>query len=194
MRAPGRVNLIGEHIDYALFGVFPAAIERDILLACAPCDSHGHQQGAVRVQNLDHRFPPQSFSPLSTPSVGSEVVENEAGVRDAGGWHLDIDKKELHWESYVKAGYYGVLSKFFSPAVSCASVDKCPVPVDLLVSGTVPPGSGLSSSAALVVASTLAFLAVNNKLDDVTKRTLVEMAVENEKRVGVNSEWTKLPP
>lgn len=125
MRAPGRVkyvfitpasvhplsntrflSLIGEHIDYALFGVFPAAIERDILLACAPCDSHGHQQGAVRVQNLDHRFPPQSFSPLSTPSVGSEVVENEAGVRDAGEWHLDIDKTELHWESYVKAGYY----------------------------------------------------------------------------------------
>lgn len=61
------------------------------------------------------------------------------------------------------------------------------MPADFLVSGTVPAGSGLSSSAALVVASTLAFLAVNNKLGDVTKRTLVEMAVENEKRVGVNS-------
>jgi hypothetical protein len=23
-----------------------------------------------------------------------------------GEWHLDIDKKELRWESYVKAGYY----------------------------------------------------------------------------------------
>lgn len=88
------------------------------------------------------------------------------------------------------------------------------MPVDLLVSGTVPPGSGLSSSSALVVASTLAFLAVNNKLEDVTKRTLVEMAMENEKRVGVfgggyeirfspslfvipkevYTAWTKLPP
>lgn len=77
----------------------------------------------------------------------------------------------------------GVLNNFFSPVDSCGY----PVPVDLLVSGTVPAGSGLSSSAAMVVASTLAFLAVNNKLEGVTKRALVEMAMENEKRVGVNS-------
>ena len=36
--------------------------------------------------------------------------------------------------------------------------------VDLLVTGSVPAGSGLSSSAAMVVASTLAFLAVNGKV------------------------------
>ena len=48
----------------------------------------------------------------------------------------------------------------------------------------------------MVVSSTLAFLAVNDKLDIVTsdgtkrritKGKLVSMAVENEKRVGVNS-------
>lgn len=48
----------------------------------------------------------------------------------------------------------------------------------------------------MVVASTLAFLAVNNKLylptpdgssRRITKGELVSMAVENEKRVGVNS-------
>lgn len=61
-----------------------------------------------------------------------------------------------------------------------------PVPVDILVTGTLPSGSGLSSSAAMVVASTLVFLAVNGKLDKVTKGGLVEMAVENEKRVGEN--------
>ena len=71
-----------------------------------------------------------------------------------------------------------------------------PVNTDILVTGTVPAGSGLSSSAAMVVASTLAFLAVNDRLDvpdadgakrRITKGELVEMAVENEKRVGVNS-------
>jgi galactokinase len=39
-----------------------------------------------------------------------------------------------------------------------------PVSVDLLVTGSVPAGSGLSSSAAMEVASTLAFLAVNGKV------------------------------
>jgi galactokinase len=31
-------------------------------------------------------------------------------------WHLDIDKSELRWESYVKAGYYVcVFALFVTP-------------------------------------------------------------------------------
>ena len=53
----------------------------------------------------------------------------------------------------------GVLNHYFT-----GKSNVLPIPADLLVTGSVPAGSGLSSSAALVVASTLAFLAVNGKV------------------------------
>ncbi|KAG1750903.1 ribosomal protein S5 domain 2-type protein [Suillus lakei] len=189
-RAPGRVNLIGEHIDYAHFGVFPAAIEHDILIACAPrpasaaaAHPDGLTPGSVVAENLHTCYTRQVFMPTRRETLGDDVPINAVRVAP---WHLDIDKSELRWESYVKAGYYGVLNHFFSPS----SASPVPVPVDILVTGNVPPGSGLSSSAAMVVSSTLAFLAANGIFDGYmapTKGELVKIAVENERRVGVNS-------
>ncbi|KAK7006218.1 Galactokinase gal [Favolaschia claudopus] len=183
-RAPGRVNLIGEHIDYALFGVLPAAVERDILIACAPRDVPPNSPvepaenapGSVIAENLQPKYTRQVFAPRRKPTEEEVHVE---------GWHLEIPQ-ELRWENYVKAGYYGVLEEHFTGAT------QLPIPVDLLVTGSVPAGSGLSSSAAMVVASTLTFLAINGKLEassdeKVTKGKLVKMSMENEKRVGVNS-------
>ncbi len=48
VRAPGRVNLIGEHTDYNDGFVFPVAIDRDIMVACRPRDDK-----LVRVYSLD---------------------------------------------------------------------------------------------------------------------------------------------
>ncbi|KAJ7576828.1 Galactokinase [Mycena floridula] len=193
-RAPGRVNIIGEHIDYCLFGVLPAAVEHDVLIACAPrnvkssiAETH-NSPGSVIAENVHPKYTRQVFAPKrreSISSISDEVVHAEE-------WHMDINPKELRWESYVKAGYFGVLNRHFSGDDDISQ----PIPVDLLVTGTVPAGSGLSSSAAMVVASTLAFLAINGKLDanmetesesKISKGELVAMSVENEKRVGVNS-------
>jgi hypothetical protein len=85
-------------IDYALFGVFPSAINRDIIAACAPRDSPREPYGAVAVQNLDQRYPPQFFSPICKAFVGTKLSENEADIKEVGEWHLGLDKKVLHWE------------------------------------------------------------------------------------------------
>ena len=46
--APGRVNLIGEHLDYNEGHVLPVAIDRSIMVAFAP-----RQDGRVRMYSLD---------------------------------------------------------------------------------------------------------------------------------------------
>ena len=104
-------SLIGEHIDYVLFGAFPAAIERDILIACGPSLSSGSgaaDPGGVRAQNLNPKYDPQTFTPMLKSSGPSAAEEADAAnaVHAEPAWHLDINTRELRWESYIKAGYY----------------------------------------------------------------------------------------
>jgi galactokinase len=46
-QAPGRVNLLGEHVDYNDGWVLPAAIDRAVYLAVGPCESTLASIGAV---------------------------------------------------------------------------------------------------------------------------------------------------
>ncbi|MBD3856605.1 MAG: galactokinase [Acidobacteria bacterium] len=121
-RAPGRVNLIGEHTDYNDGFVLPSTIDR-------------HVEVVARLRS-DRKV---------------RIVAADLGERREN--HLDepIDYTDSGWLPYV----LGVVHEL-------AQRGRIEFGVDIVFRGTVPRGAGLSSSAALEVATALALDAIFN--------------------------------
>ncbi|KAG2470726.1 GALK2 kinase, partial [Polypterus senegalus] len=80
-RAPGRVNLIGEHIDYCGYAVLPMAIEQDILAAVSP-----NPKQLIQLVNTNPAY-------LDFTIAASEI---------------HIDKSKPLWQYYFLCGLKGV--------------------------------------------------------------------------------------
>ena len=140
-RAPGRVNLIGEHTDYNDGFVLPAALDVETKAAIAPRSDR-------------------------TLRVHSQIIDETVS--------FDLDepdpKPAKHWSDYVR-GVAWVLEAAGGHRLTGA---------DLLIDSTVPFGSGLSSSAALEVATGYALLSNSGLPVDRTKLALACQKAENE--------------
>ncbi|KAK1780077.1 ribosomal protein S5 domain 2-type protein [Copromyces sp. CBS 386.78] len=163
-RSPGRVNIIGEHIDYSLYSVLPMAITADTIIAVS---THllAPKEGTFRIQiaNVqDSKFKAREFD-IPYDSV-------------------DIDSTVHEWTNYFKSGLRGALELLRKKH----GADFKPKSMQILMDGTVPAGGGLSSSAAFVTASALAVMAANGE-QTVDKKELTELAIVSERAVGVNS-------
>ena len=84
-RAPGRVNLIGEHIDYAGLPVFPMAIQREVRIAFRP-----REDGLVLAATTDPAYAPCHFE------VGRDIEPYEDG----------------DWGNYLKAAVQGMVRAY----------------------------------------------------------------------------------
>src|SRR6185369_1076671 len=114
--APGRVNLIGEHTDYAEGFVMPAAIDFATLAAISP-----RSDGKVVIYSENYKEE-RSFKADALPAAAQK-----------------------HWSDYP----LGVITILAGEGNSIPGLS-------LSLLGDVPLGSGLSSSAAVEVATALA--------------------------------------
>ncbi len=145
VRAPGRVNLIGEHTDYNDGFVMPLAINRATYIALRP-----RADNIVRAISLDMDDERQFSLDDLRRSADVEWIDYLVGV----AWAL-LER------GYALRGWEGVLA------------------------GDVPIGAGLSSSAALELATARAFLEVSDFEWNAANIALTCQAAEN-KWLGVN--------
>jgi galactokinase len=147
VRAPGRVNLIGEYTDFNLGFVLPAAIDREIWMAYEPWDRAEVELTSVELdQTRSFTFDGLAPKARSETTWIDYVAGTAWAMREAG---------------IPLRGFRGVLDS------------------------TIPVGSGLSSSAALELASSLAL--ADPLTPGPTAGVIAAIAQRGENRyVGVN--------
>lgn len=82
IRAPGRINLIGEHTDYNEGFVFPAAIDKGITFAIGPVN-HGQCRLIALDLQEEHQFDARDLSP-SNISWANYLIGVCAQLKEAG--------------------------------------------------------------------------------------------------------------
>jgi len=135
-RAPGRVNLIGEHTDYNHGFVLPVALDRDVLLLARP-----RPDGIVRLHNVEPDFAPRTFV------IGPTIPPAPPG----------------DWSNYVR-GAARMVAQHAPPAPPVyggANVRGIDALVESAPPYGIPRGAGVSSSSALTVVAALALAHLN---------------------------------
>ena len=143
--AAGRVNIIGEHVDYCGGKVLPAALN-------LRCEVYSRANGTDKI-----RIAATTFKRVETLDIGA----------------LD-SYRHLEWGNY-QAGVAHIMKSEGYGLVGC----------DLLFDSTVPFGSGLSSSAAIEVATAVALAGVAGAELDPVKAAIMAQRAERE-YCGVN--------
>lgn len=121
--APGRVNLIGEHVDYLGGHVFPCALTIGTYALVKP-----RSDGKIRFHSVNIK--PERVYEDSLENVYSKDIPDRTYVKSSG------------WTAYPK----GVIWAF--KKTKGLEGDRG---FDAVVGGDIPSGSGLSSSASLEV-------------------------------------------
>jgi N-acetylgalactosamine kinase len=170
-RAPGRVNLVGMHIDHQGGAVNPIGIRETRVIARPRPDR------VVRLANADGRFPDARFA---LPDI------LPPGPVNWGEWTLQVSDERrvrgsaVEWSDYVKAALIALQEQERDRKGAYLRRLRG---MDIYVESDLPAASGLSSSSALVVASAFAAMACSDIQH--SRELLVRLLGESEWYVGL---------
>jgi N-acetylgalactosamine kinase len=167
VRSPGRVNVMGRHIDHQGGNCNLMTIGLETLMLVRP-----RRDDRIRLFNLDReRYTDREFSmgELMSDLPGEDWLS----LVDSDAVSSMLSTYGDHWSQYVMAAVLR-LQKRFSERRICG--------MDLVVSGNVPPAAGLSSSSSIVVAAAEAAVAANRL--SVFPAEFVDLCGEGEWFVG----------
>ncbi len=145
-RAPGRINLMGRHVDHRGGNVNVMAINRETLLAASPREDDVVRLRDVRVNH----FPNREFRIYDL--LGGESWSNWMDFLESSTVRQVLEAAPGDWSHYVRAPLL---------RLQYANRDRRLKGMDCMLSGNIPMAAGLSSSSALVVAFAEAAVALN---------------------------------
>jgi N-acetylgalactosamine kinase len=167
VRAPGRVNLMGRHVDHQGGCTNVLAIDREtIAVAGIRADNN-----IAAVNTEPRKFKPVRFNI-------SELIGQFTWTDWANFVNSDWVKNMLRttagdWGNYIKAPVLRLQHQYKDIKIRG---------LNLAVTGNVPIAAGLSSSSTIVVATLQAAIALNNL--ELTSRQLIDLCGQGEWFVG----------
>ena len=165
-RAPGRINLMGRHVEHRGGDVNVMAISRETLVAAAP-----REDDSVNLHNVDPSFPDRTFR--ISQLLQETSWENWVDFIDSHTVKEVLEEAPGDWSHYARAPLLRLQHE---------SPDSPLCGMDCVVGGNIPMGAGLSSSSALVVAFAEAAIAFNGL--DIEMGDFIDLCGEGEWFVG----------
>jgi len=166
-RSPGRINLMGRHVDHRGGYANVMAIGKETLIAAAP-----RADDKVTLVNADNAaFPQRDFA--ITEALGNNLEGDWVDFVDSHGVARTLQRAPGDWSHYARAALLRLQHEQHEQRLNG---------MDCIVLGNVPMGAGLSSSSALLVAFAQAALALNGLKIEVNN--FVDLCGEAEWFVG----------
>ncbi|MGV9199648.1 MAG: galactokinase [Promethearchaeia archaeon] len=166
IRVPGRINLMGRHVDHQGGVLNLMAIDREMIFIASSRNDH-----KINVQNYkSKKFPAIQFLTKINPNIlripWKKIIENQELLKS-------LRESLGSWINYLKGAFYKIGNHFKNQSLKGG---------DITIGGNIPIAAGLSSSSALTIGMVRVLMQMNNF--HMPKQELINLAAEAEWFVG----------